>query len=394
MKWSSTVVADNTLAPAVAQAAATLLQQLGQQAPDLLIVFISPHHQEQYGELPKLLPPPLNSALLIGCSAGGVIGGGAEVERRPGLSMTAAVLPEVQLQPFYLTSDELPATSAAWESLLGVSAARQPHFLLLPDPFSFAVDDCIQALDRTFPTSRKIGGMASGGDQAGAHALYLEHSVYRSGLVGLALSGNVAVDTIVAQGCRPIGEPMFVTGAQRNVLHGLDGQPPLQLLNALYGRLDEADRELFKHSLFLGIAMRGAEQEYRHGDFLIRNLIGMDPDSGALAVGALLQENSVVQFHLRDAQTSAADLELLLTQFERAPTVQPQGALLFSCLGRGLHLYGRPDHDTELFRKHLGPVPLGGFFCNGEIGPVQQQTFVHGYTSSFGLFGPRAHSGS
>jgi small ligand-binding sensory domain FIST len=106
-----------------------------------------------------------------------------------------------------------------------------------------------------------------------------------------------------------------------------------------------------------------------------------------MAVGALLEESSVVQFHLRDARTSADDLEAHLCRYrDEAKDTPAKGALLFSCLGRGVHLYGSADHDSHLFRHHLGEIPLGGFFCNGEIGPVQNKTFLHGYTSAFGLF--------
>ena len=212
--------------------------------------------------------------------------------------------------------------------------------------------------------------------------------MHRTGLVGVALAGNIEVETIVAQGCRPIGEPMFITKCQGNLLWELDGVSAVKVLEDLYESLDPGDQELARHSLFLGIVMSEQQQEYRQGDFLIRNVVGMDADRGVLAVGAALHESSVVQFHLRDAKTSAADLEQLLARQEGL--AQPQGALLFSCLGRGVYLYGRPDHDTDAFRRHMGDVPLGGFFCNGEIGPVHGTTFLHGYTSSFGLFRRRS----
>jgi small ligand-binding sensory domain FIST len=366
---------------------------LQEQAPDLAIVFVSQHHQERYDDLPVLLNDRLAAKVLIGCSAGGVIGGGHEVENRPGLSLTAALLPDVRLQPFHIDNDLLPALAKgaeSWQLLTGVLASPFPDFVLLPEPFSCPVDAFLRNLDQAFPASRKVGGLASGANEAGGNVLYLGRQVHRSGLVGLALSGNIAMDTLVAQGCRPIGEPLFVTGAQRNVLRAVDGRPPLQVLNALYQTLDERDRDLLRHSLFLGIAMRDARPEYRQGDFLIRNIIGMDPESGAIAVGALLQENSIVQFHLRDARTSAEDLQALLRRFEELPpAARPLGSLLFSCLGRGQGLYGHPDHDTQAFLRQVGEVPLGGFFCNGEIGPVQNTTFLHGYTSSFGLFKPR-----
>jgi small ligand-binding sensory domain FIST len=303
-------------------------------------------------------------------------------------------LPGVDLHAFHLDQKRLPtlaAEPAAWRQLIGLSDETQPDFLLLPDPFSFPIDTVLHDLDRQFPTSRKVGGLASGGSEAGSNVLYLGDRIHRSGVVGLALAGNIETDTLVAQGCRPIGEPLFVTGAQRNVLRSLDGQPPLAIINELYASLDSRDQELLRHSLFVGIAMQDARQEYRQGDFLIRNIIGLDQESGAVAIGAVPQENSIVQFHLRDARTSAEDLEALLSRFDHLPSsARPQGSLLFSCLGRGNALYGRPDHDTHAFLRHVGDVPLGGFFCNGEIGPVQGTTFLHGYTSAFALFKPRA----
>jgi small ligand-binding sensory domain FIST len=179
---------------------------------------------------------------------------------------------------------------------------------------------------------------------------------------------------------------MFVTRCDRNIIWQLDGMAPLEVLQRLHARLDERDKDLFRHSLFLGIAMSENREEYRAGDFLIRNLAGVDSSSGALAIGALLEENCIVQFHLRDAETSGEEVETLLHRHRAESAAKPSGALLFSCLGRGQFLYGHPDHDTNVFRREIGEVPLGGFFCNGEIGPVQGTTFLHGYTSAFGLF--------
>ncbi len=393
MRWASAVSDHPSLDQAVADVGARLRAQLQGATPDLALVFVGTHHAPGYDGLPDRLSAACAPAVLVGCSAGGVIGGGREVEERPALSVTAAVLPGVELAAFHLASEQLPGPAEdreAWERLLGVPAAGEPHFVLLPDPFSFDAEGLLAGLDRWYPGSQKVGGVASGAREAGGNALFLNREVHRAGLVGVALSGNVEVDTVVAQGCRPIGVPMFVTRAQGNLLWELDGRPAVEVLRELYARLPRADQDLARHSLFLGIVMSDTQHEYRQGDFLIRNLMGMDPERGILAVGALLRENSVVQFHLRDAATSAADIEQLLTAYaahHRAPGAA--GALLFSCLGRGIHLYGRADHDTDVFRSHLGEVPLGGFFCNGEIGPVHGTTFLHGYTSAFGLFRPR-----
>lgn len=391
MLWGSAVSTAVAIEAAVDEAASALQTQLGGEPPDLAIVFVSEHHRQGYDRIPDLVRSRLAPAVLIGCSAGGVIGGGREIESRPGLSLTAALLPGVTLAPLHLENDALPTanTPAAWEKVMHVQADAQPQFLLLPDPFTFDAERLVNGLDAVFSTSTKVGGLASGGREPGGNALYLGSETHRSGAVAIALSGNVAIDTIVAQGCRPIGDPLFVTRCERNVIFELDGRRPFEVLQELVTRADERDRELFRHSLFLGIVMK-EQPEYRQGDFLIRNLAGIDPRSGAIAVGSLPELGAVVQFHLRDAATSREDLEALLARYmSEGRAGGLAGSLLFSCLGRGEHLYGHPDHDTEAFRRHLGEIPLGGFFCNGEIGPVRGTTFLHGYTSSFGLFRSR-----
>jgi small ligand-binding sensory domain FIST len=260
---------------------------------------------------------------------------------------------------------------------------------MLADPFTTQTEKLVQCLDGAFPDRVKVGGLASGGTQPGENALFLGDKVTQLGLVGVALSGNIEVEAIVAQGCRPVGNPMFVTRAKDNLVLELDGRSPAELLEQLYGELSAADRSLFRMSLFVGLVMREDETEYAQGDFLVRNLVGLDEESGALSVAADVSDVRIIQFHLRDASTSAADLDRSLTSYaaHSRPTA-PAGALMFSCLGRGQHLYGEPDHDSRMFRQHLGPVPLGGFFCNGEIGPVRARTYLHGYTSSFGIFRP------
>lgn len=379
MRWASAVSDEPELETALSAAAARVLAGLGNARPDLVVAFTSAHHAAEDARVPDLIAQRFEPAVLVGCSAGGVIGGGREVEQRPGVSLTAAALPGVRLQPFHAEDERLPAFPAGDDT---------PHFVLLADPFTFAPEPFLRALDAAFPHGAKVGGLASGGSAPGGNALYLGRQLYRAGCVGVALSGDVAVDTIVAQGCRPIGEPMFVTRSDGNLLQELDGRRAVDVLQELYIRSDARDQDLFRHSVFLGVVMNEVQQEYRAGDFLIRNVTGMDAKSGMLSVGAMLREGLVVQFHLRDAKTSAEELEALLSR-HAAGAPHPAGSLLFSCLGRGTFLYGKPDHDTDAVRRHLGEVPLGGFFCNGEIGPVQGTTFLHGYTSAFGLFRPR-----
>ncbi len=394
MKWVSSISDAPAADDALDEALAPLLGALAGAQPDLVLLFVSDHHRPGHARVAEELRKRWPRSLLLGCSARSVIGGGRELEARPGLSLSAAALPQVELRPFRLPPDAAPEPEAEverWHERLEISPEQRPHFILLADPFTCDAEGVISGLDASYPQSTKIGGIVSGGTQPGENVLYLGDETLHTGLVGVALSGNIVLDTIIAQGCRPIGNPMFVTRCRENVLYELDGQAPLEIMQELYESASREDQELFRGSLFLGMEMKAGQDEYHQGDFLVRNLAGADQESGALLVAAWPQVAQVVQFHLRDARTSAQDLETQLARYRsrsgHAPP--PEGALLFSCLGRGVALYDQPDHESQAFQRHLGDVPLTGFFCNGEIGPVQGRTFLHGYTSAYGLFRPR-----
>ncbi|MCH7844088.1 MAG: FIST C-terminal domain-containing protein [Chloroflexi bacterium] len=393
MKWASALSEQPVLDDAVAECGAAIKASIGDEALDLAVAFISPHHEDSYDRVADLITENLGAKHVFGCSGGGVIGNGQEIEQRAGISITAAILPGVAIKPFHLQVHRLPDLDAGpdkWEDLIGVPADRDPHFIMLADPYSFPVQDLLMGMDFAYPRATKIGGLASGANRQGGNALFLDGQFLRTGAIGLALDGNITVDTVVAQGCRPIGKPMRVSKSDRNMLVELDGEPPMTVLRNMVQELPERDQELLGHSLFLGVVMDELIENPVQGDFLIRNVVGMDQNTGGLAIGEMLKEGQLVQFHLRDAETSADDLQAVLSRYadEHRENDIP-GALLFSCLGRGQYLYGRPNHDTEIFREKLGAVPLGGFFCNGEIGPVSGTTFLHGYTSSFGLFRPK-----
>lgn len=376
MRWASSVSQFPAWDRACDEAEALLRERLDGAAPDLLLAFFSGHHQAAWRKMGERLRAALPDALLLGCTAHSVIGAGREVEEGPGVALVGALLPGVRIHPFHLAEERLP----------DLALPAETHFLLLADPFSSDVEALAADLDERFPMGQKIGGLASAGAAPGGNLLFLGDGAAPHGVAGVALSGSLRVETLVAQGCRPIGSPLFVTRAEANVLQEVDGRPPMHVLNELFARADAREQQLFRHSLFLGIEMRPARSEYGAGDFLIRNLLGADPRSGVVHVAAPLRERQVVQFHLRDARAADEDLQRHLAVHAQGGTTPPAGALLFSCLGRGRGLYGVPDHDCTALRSRLGDVPIGGFFCNGEIGPVQGRTFLHGYTSAFGLF--------
>jgi len=392
VKWISTLSDAATLPQALEDVASAAEQSLKGQKADLCLVFISSNFLSGYETVIPFLQARLGPRVILGCSGGGVVGSGREVEHHAALALTLAVLPDVTLTPFRVADSSLPGLDVSpkqWHHLMGVSPIDNPHFIVLADPYSIRIENLLMGMDYAYPKASKVGGLASGATQPGENALYLNTVCYRSGAVGVAMSGNIALDALVAQGCRPIGKTMRVTKCDRNILMELDGTPPLNILRDLFMTLDARDQNLLQHALFLGLVMDPLKSHFTHGDFLIRNIVGLDTEKGLLAVGAHLREGQTVQFHLRDAQTSADDLQQTLNTYaSRSGRGQVAGALLFSCLGRGEYLYGHPSHDTRLFQQKLGQVPVSGFFCNGEIGPVGGTTYLHGYTSCFALFRP------
>lgn len=404
MKWANALSTRASLEAAVKDVVEQI-QPLFQTPADLGLVFISSAFASEYSRLMPLLREYLPMPLLLGCSGGGVVGMDShgdvqEVEGEPALSLTLARLPEVDLHTFYISSDDLPdldSSPSQWIDLVGVSPDKEPDFILLADPMFSGINDLLQGLDYAYPGAVKVGGLANGNATRSGN-LFCDGHLHGGGVVGLALSGNVVIEAIVAQGCRPIGHPYRVAEGDRNIMLKLEEQidadassygkisTPLEALQRLLQDLSEEDRELAQHSLFVGVAQSEFKLLLEPGDFLIRNLLGVDPRAGAMAIGDRVRSGQRIQFHLRDSETSADDLETLLKRYQAQGTsAAPVGALMFSCLGRGEGLYGEPNFDSHLFNRYVRDIPLSGFFCGGEIGPVGSSTFLHGYTSVFGI---------
>jgi small ligand-binding sensory domain FIST len=255
--------------------------------------------------------------------------------------------------------------------------------LLFASPATCNAEELARSLDRIHPGVPKAGGLVRG--DVGAGVMCVGGAVHTSGAVGVALRGDVAVDVLVAQGCRPIGPVMEVTEAAGHVLLALDEAPALGVVRAVMDGLEPAERQLLQRHPMLGVAMDPSATALRRGDFLIRQLIGVDPRRGALAVGHALCAGDRVQLHARDASASIDDLAELLGRHRRAHP-EAAGALLFSCLGRGEALYGRRGQDSGLITGAYPSLPVGGMFCAGELGPVHGRTFLHGFTAVVALF--------
>lgn len=410
MKWVSAVSKRPSLEAAIDEVSQHVLATLGQQ-PDLLLVFISSAFSSEYMRLMPLLRDRLPARAMAGCGGSGVVGNldsqqVEEVEDDPALCVMAARLPNVTIQTFHIDREALPDLDGPpqpWIEAIGADPATNPSFLVFADPGLVQMNDLLQGLDYAYPGSVTVGGLASGDSFRESKQLFVDYRAYRSGAVGVALSGDVVIEPIVAQGCRPIGQPLWVTECERNIVMQVSiqldpdtiadkPQAPLKALRQLIEELSDKDRELAQYSLFVGLARDAFRQTLEPGDFLIRNLLGVDPSGGAIAIGDRIRRGQRIQFHLRDADTSAEDLRALLERYLRdRPSEQPDpiGALMFACVGRGQGLYNKANFDSCLLQKYLGLMPVAGFFCNGEIGPVGGTTFIHGYTSVFALFRPR-----
>ncbi|MGB5132589.1 MAG: FIST N-terminal domain-containing protein [Steroidobacteraceae bacterium] len=390
MKWTSAIGLGRDLETAAATAVEQLAENPEMTRPDLAIAFVSASYGAAMENLPQLLDPWLGEGLLFGCNAGGLIGGRSEEEDEPGMAVLAGKFGDVSLTALHLEQATLPpltATREIWWRLLDLSPESGASFVLLTDPATIDAEACARGVDRAFPGATVVGGLASGATEPGAARLFANRDVHHSGGLLLALTGNVVIDPVIAQGCRPIGEPLFVTACEGNLLHELDGRRPRELLAALYASLDDGDRERFGDSLCIGLALPGPLQTVGTGEFLIRNVLGLDPDSGALWVGARLARNAVVQFHLRDGDAASRELTMRLGAAieRRAP---PVAALLFACAARGRSMFGVPGHDSAALRR-IVDIPVTGMFCAGEIAPIQGATFLHGFSSVFGLIRPR-----
>ena len=386
MKFSSAVSKNSQIEEAVEELVTQIKAQLGTRPVNLAMVFISAHFTLQTRKIVALLRAALQPEIMLGCTAEAVISSDQEIEDEAAISMVAAHMPGVRLTPFLMQDTLWPVVLLDAEEFQRVVAAPEDSrlFILLADPFSTPMADVLQAFNDYYPGIPVSGGMASGALRPHGNALFLNDQLTDGGLVGVAMCGEFEANVIVSQGCRPIWQPFIVQTAQKNVIYDLEGRSPLAWIQRLVPELSEDDRLLLQNGLFVGRAIDSDQEILGRGDFLIRGVMGVDQQSGAIAVGDMIDDGEKIQFHLRDALTAREDLEMmLLPQTFRAA---PDGGLLFTCNGRGKRLYDYPNGDISVIQQNLGGSPLAGFFCAGEIGPVGPKNFLHGHTASLVLF--------
>jgi small ligand-binding sensory domain FIST len=364
------------------------LQQLA-VAPELALAFFSPHHVDAAEEIAAGLTRRLGARCLVGCTGEAIVGNDQEIERRAAVSLwLGSWAGQVQLEPFHLVLEQTPDGFSLLGRPDGLAEAdpAESVLLLLGDPFTFPADLFLQQVNESQPALRVMGGMASGGRGPGETRLLLGERVLLEGAVGVWLQGPVKIRSVVSQGCRPIGHHLVITRAKDNIIAELGGKSAFVQLQQLWQDLGARDQQLFQHGLHIGRVINEYQGKFQRGDFLVRNVLGLDPESGALAITDRVRVGQTVQFHVRDAESADEDLHALLQLDLSAHEYHPRGALLFTCNGRGTRLFEEPHHDARAVRAEAGPIPLAGFFAQGELGPVGGQNFIHGFTASVVLF--------
>jgi small ligand-binding sensory domain FIST len=278
--------------------------------------------------------------------------------------------------PFHLTVSATPDGPAftGWPPTMPEQASA---LLLIPDPFSFPAEAFLARLAEDRPGLPVVGGAASAARGPGANRLVIDDRVVTEGAVGAFLGPDVAVTTVVSQGCRPVGHPFVVTRAEHNIVYELAGRSAIDRLQEVAAELTEEDRELLAELVQIGQVIDEGKLDFGPGDFLVRTVVGADPNSGALRVAAdSVEVGSTTQFQVRDATSADEDLRHLVGGRQAA------SALLFTCNGRGTNLFPQPDHDASVVSESLGGVPVAGMFCAGELGPIGGRNFLHGFTAS------------
>lgn len=327
--------------------------------------------------------------LLAGCSSTSLISGGSEFEEDRGIVLGLYDLPGAQLRGFHFDQSQVEEADgqAYWPTKTGIDATQTNGWLTFADPFHLDAESWMRSWNEAYAPEPVLGGLASGDQSEQRTQVYLNGDVFEEGGVAISVGGDVKLAGVISQGCTPIGDTWTLTRVEQNLIHQIGNRPAYEVLVETVNKLSPADQRKARGNVFIGLVVNEYLEEFHRGDFLVRNLLGGDPHTGVLAVGALPRAGQTMQFQRRDADAAKEDMSELLARARRElGGAAVYGGCLCSCNGRGRHLFGTPNHDAQTVQQEFGPLGLAGFFCNGEIGPVGQRNFLHGYTASLALF--------
>jgi small ligand-binding sensory domain FIST len=364
----------------------------GLRAPrvSLGLVFMTPRFFPHARQVLELLQVHGQIPMLAGCSSTGLIAGGQELEQNAGLAVALYSLPDAELQAFHLTQGQLEEANGPgyWHLETGLDAEQTNGWLVFADPFHLDSESWLRSWNEAYAPLPVLGGLASGDHSAQLTQVYLNGDVFEEGGVAVSVGGGVGLAGVISQGCTPIGETWTLTRVEGNLIREIGNRPAYEVLAETFNHLSPEDQKKSRgDNLFIGLAVNEYLEDFHRGDFLVRNILGADPQSGSLAVGAWPRQGQTLQFQRRDAAAADEDMKSLLERLAvQLGKRRVFGGCLCSCNGRGRGLFGSPHHDAKMIQEQLGPLGLAGFFCNGEIGPVGERNFLHGYTASLALF--------
>ena len=377
--FSTTLSTDPEAGVAEERTVAALLAELG-GAPDLLLVFCSRHYGDALHGLGERLGRATGARALAGGTGVGVVGAGQEIEARPALALFGARLGETRVQIEHVSARATADGGALFRGRPQIERTHRAGMILLANPASFPAHLYLPELSDEFEGVPVVGGLIN--PEPGL--LWSGSKCHTQGALAITLEGEVQIEPIVSQGCRPVGDPLVVTACRGPVIEKLRGRRAQEVLLETLAGLSERDRELFRCGAHIGLAVDPTLSRFQAEDLLVRNLRGVDPRRGWLIVADhSLRAGMSVQFMVRDAAGASRDLEEHLERVRRHPTPARTGGLLFTCGGRGASLFPTLHHDASTIERHLGPgFPLAGMFCAGEIGPVGGRPYLHGFTAS------------
>jgi small ligand-binding sensory domain FIST len=366
-----------------------LRRQLGSRPVSLGLVFIAPRFFPQAKQILEILRVHARVPLLTGCSSQGLIAAGEEVEEDAGITLGLYSLPGAELAASHFTQEQVEEANGPgyWRLETGREPEQTNGWLVFIDPFHLDSEAWMRGWNEAYAPLPVLGGLAGGPFTEQLTQVYLNGEVFEEGGVALSVGGAVRLAGVTSQGCTPIGETWTLTRVEQNIIHQIGNRPAYEVLAETFNQLSPDQQHKARGNLFIGLVVNEYLEEFHRGDFLIRNLLGADPRSGSIAVGALPRAGQTIQFQRRSAAAATEDMQELLARTQaRLSGDTLYGGCLCCCSGRGRNLFGRPNHDAQMVQERLGPIGLAGFFCNGEIGPVGEKNFLHGYTASLALF--------
>ena len=366
---------------AVEEAAREAMKALPEGNADLALLYATADHAGALEQDLAALHRITGTRNTVGCSGLGILTDRGEIEGESGVAVMALASDTVRARPF--VRDALKGNdAAAGQDIASAVAPDHPSLtVLLADGYRSRPDAMLEGLARAGHSGAVVGAAASENGSHGKTYQFFEERVTSNSVVGFALSGAFETVIDITQGCQPVGEPMLITKAHENLIFEIDGRPAFEVFVEIIGKPFQQDLRRALAFVFVGLSPDRKQTEIEPGQYLVRNIIGLDAQRGIVAVAEPVEAGQPLVFTLRDGQRAREDLgQMLARQAARLEGRTPRLGLYFNCCARGSGLYGVPGIDTAYIRQALGDVPVIGFFGNYELGPMAGANHLLTYT--------------